>query len=362
MDIGVVKEVGACEHRVALIPQAAAELVAQGHRVFVEKGAGQDARFEDREYVEAGAQIAYQHDEVLRRGQILLGIHSPSSADLDLLEPGQVVFGFHHLIVAPKETILKMRERRITAIGYEAIEEADGTCPILSAFGNLAGQMVPYLAAQLLQREGGGRGVLLGTVAGIKPTRILILGAGTVGRTAAALLVTSGAKIILLVRDLAHLERARRELPGSVETYIADAEIVARFAADAHVIIGAVRIPGERAPYLVTRNMVSGMRPGSVIIDVAIDQGGCVETSRPTTLAQPTFKVGDVVHYCVPTLTANIPRTASKVLSRTAGPYLTHVAREGIGAAIATSEPIRKGTHIRDGVVASREIAARVGG
>ncbi|MFH1018818.1 MAG: alanine dehydrogenase [Pseudomonadota bacterium] len=361
MDIGVVKESAADEHRVALTPFGVRQFVDKGHRVFVQTGAGLDARFEDSEYAEAGAQIVYQREETLRRSGVILGVRAPSLEDVGLLEAGQVVFAFHHLIVAPKELILKMQDRKITAIGYETIEDANGHPPILGAIGELAGQMVVHIAAHLLHQENGGRGVLLGAVPGINPTRVLVLGAGTVGRTAVRNLVLTGAKVRIMDRSEECLRRAREELPAAVEKYVANAGNVARFSAESAVIIGAVRMHGLRTPYLVTRKMVSAMRPGSVIIDVAIDQGGCVETSRPTTLTQPTFTVDNVVHYCVPALTASIPRTASKVLSREAFPYVAQVAREGIEKALTESEAIRKGTYIHKGEIQVPELAARLG-
>ncbi|MBK8231586.1 MAG: alanine dehydrogenase [Candidatus Eisenbacteria bacterium] len=361
MEIGVAREIGRDEHRVALTPAAARQLVMEGHRVFVERDAGLESRFTDREYREAGAEILYAREEVIRRSGVVLGLGAPSMHDAAMLEAGQVVFGFQHLAVAPKELLYRLLERRITAIGFELIEEPDGRTPILRAMSELGGQMVVHLAAHLLEAESQGRGILLGAVPGIGPASVLVLGAGTVGRTAARILIASGAHVVLLDRDLERLRRADQELSGRAETFIADPETLAKFTRVADVVIGAVRVPGGRAPYLVSRAMVSEMRPGSVIIDVAIDQGGCVETSRPTTLAQPTFAVNEVVHYCVPNFTANIPRTASKVLSLTHLPYVAGVARTGIEAARRKSEPISRGIYLHDGGVLLPDLAARLG-
>lgn len=360
MDIGVLKEISSDEHRVALTPQAARQLVTEGHRVFVEQGAGQDGRFSDPEYRDAGAETVFSREEVLRRGRMILGVRAPSVQDASFLDQGQVLFGFLHLSAGPKELIAALLERKVTAIGYELVLETDGRAPILSAIGELAGQMVVHIAAHLLQNESGGRGILLGEASGANPAMVLVLGAGTVGRTAARFLSTLGAHVVLADCDRERLCSVDQELSGRVETFLADQKTVARFTAVTDVVIGAVRIRGARAPYLITRDMVAAMRPGSVIIDVAIDQGGCVETSRPTTLRNPTFKVNEVVHYCVPNLTANIPRTASKVLSQTHLPYVKEVANSGVDAARQRLKAVQSGIYLHDGAIQLPELVERL--
>ena len=360
MDIGVVKEIGPQEYRVALAPQGVRELVSLGHRVFVEHDAGTASRYDDRAYQEAGAEIAFGRDEVFRRGNLILTVRTPSVKDVEVLDQGQTIMGFLHLTVAPKDLLTTLRDRKATAIAYELIEEATGQVPILAAIGSLAGQMVVHIAAHLLEKESGGRGILLGGVQGLDPAKVLVLGAGTVGRTAAKLLAASGAHVIILDRDKDCLAQAVHGMTGRVEMFPADTKNVARFTAVADAVIGAVRIPGERAPYIVTRDMVSKMRPGCVIIDVAIDQGGCVETSRPTTLSNPTFVTNGVVHYCVPNLTANIPRTASKLLSQTVLPYVTEIARAGSDGAIGNVQSLRKGTVVQNGRVLVPDVAERI--
>ena len=361
MEIGVAKESGRDERRVALTPSGARRLVSEGHRVFVQQDAGLSSRFPDREYVEAGAEIHYRREEVLRRAGILLGVGAPTIDDVSQMEAGQVVFGFLHLAVAQKELIARFIERKVTAIGFETIEEKDGRGPILRAMSELGGQMVVHIGAQLLQASSGGRGILLGSVPGVGPATVVVLGAGTVGRTAARLFRASGAHVMLVDRDLERLRRAESEMRGGIESFVADPETVARLMRVADLVIGAIRVPGGKAPYLVSRQMVSEMRPGSVIIDVAIDQGGCVETSRPTTLAQPTFTVNDVVHFCVPNFTANIPRTASKVLSLVHHPYVAEVARSGFETARRQSESIARGVYVHDGKVELPDLARRLG-
>ncbi|MFH1263511.1 MAG: alanine dehydrogenase [Pseudomonadota bacterium] len=353
MDIGIVKNLGENEHRVPITPAGAESLVADGHRLFVESGTGRDCRFDDLEYRDVGAEIVYSHEEVFRRGRLILGVRTPDPADVAFMDQGQILCGFLHLTVAPRDLLRSMIDRKVTAVGYELIQDKEGRTPILGAIGELAGQMVVHIAAHLLQNESGGRGILLGGIAENEPANALVLGAGSVGKTAARFFVSSGANVTLVDCDPNTLISADRDLQAQAKTCLADPETVARLTRDADVVIGAIRIPGERAPYLVTREMVAQMRPGSVIIDVAIDQGGCVETSRPTTLKNPTFLVNDVVHYCVPNLTANIARTASKILTQTHLPYVRKIA--------ATGRVGKDGVYLENGVVRFAELAEHLG-
>lgn len=361
MNIGVPKEVRDNEHRVALTPAAALKLTGAGHRIFVETGAGKGARFEDTAYRDAGAEIVYGRDELFRRVELILAVAGLSQSDLEFIEPNQTIFAFHHMVMAPKEYVQTLVKQNATAIGYELIEDKNGLRPILSAIGELAGKMVVHQAAYLLQAEQGGRGVMLGAVGSAPPAQVLIVGAGTVGRSAARLLIETGANVLLIDSEDERLRQAEKEFSGRLKTDKADPDTVAQYTSIADVVIGAVRIPAERAPHLVTRDMVAGMRPGSVIIDVAIDQGGCVETSRPTTLAQPTFTVNDVLHFCVPNLTANLPRTASKLLSGTHLPYVEEVAKVGVEKALKNIPGLAAGIYLHNGKIELSELAEEMG-
>jgi len=349
MILGVPRETHRHEHRVGLTPSGAARLVRAGHAVVVEKDAGHDAHFRDRDYERAGAQIVYSREEAYRRAELVCRVGGVPADELDLLPPGAVVCGFHHLAVTPKPTVEKLMELETTILGYEVIESSAGRRPVLLPVSEMAGQMAVHLAASLLQNESGGRGILLGNVPGVPPPTVLILGAGTVGRTAAAQALASGAHVILMDADPVRLREAHKEVGAGVVTAVTGVERLERFTAIADVILGAVLIPGGRAPFLVTEEMVRAMKPGSAIIDIAIDQGGCVETSRPTHLGSPTFVAHGVVHYCVPNFTANIARTASRALTDAALPYLRALADRGLEACLRDVAGLARGLYLYRG-------------
>jgi len=358
MIIGVPRETHRHEHRVGLTPWAARQFVNRGHAVVVEKGAGQAARFPDREYEEAGAQIVYGTEEAYMRADLVCRVGIISSDELELIRPGSTILGFLHMAVAPRATVDRLRELKVTAIGYELIEDAAGERPILRPFSEMAGQMAVYMAAHYLQNECGGRGILLGSVPGIAPPTVLILGAGTAGRSAARRAFAIGTHVIVLDEDLRKLLTVNRQLSGHGVTQIMSPSRLAQFTAVADVVIGAVLIPGARAPYLVTEEMVMAMRAGSVIIDLSIDQGGCVETSRPTTLDDPTFVLHNVVHYCVPNMTADIARTASRALSDAVLGPVSELADKGVQGALRDNPGLAAGVYLYDGKVVNERVAA----
>ncbi|MDM7915595.1 MAG: alanine dehydrogenase [Candidatus Eisenbacteria bacterium] len=362
MDFGVPLERHRTEHRVGLIPRGARILVDLGHRVFVETGAGEASRFPDAAYREAGAEVVFRREEVYRRCEVVLGVNAPTMEEIGLTSEGQTLLAFWHLAVAPKPVVAEMNTRRLSAIGFEAIEADDGDRPVLRSMSELAGQMTIHTAAHLLQRESGGRGILLGASPGIAPATIVILGAGTVGQTAAESAVGSGAQVIVLDQDLEKLRALHQEYGGRVVTGVADRNTIAHYVQIADVLIGAVLVPSTgHAPYLVTRDMVATMRAGSVIIDLSIDQGGCVETSRPTTIDDPTFVFADVVHYCVPNMTADIPRTASKALTNAHAPFLEAIARLGLDEALRANPSLARGTYMYRGTVTHEAVASQFG-
>jgi alanine dehydrogenase len=349
MIIGVPKELHRHEHRVGLTPFAVSQITVEGHTVLVEKEAGLAAHFTDRDFEESGAQIVYGPEEPYHRSDMVCRVGRPSTQELDLLKPGGVILAFQHLAVIPRENIDRFMELESTLIGYEVIQDATGDFPVLNPFSEMAGRMAIPLASHYLQTEKGGRGILIGSVPGVPPATVLILGAGTVGRAAARSALGDGAHVLVVDDSMAQLRALSRELLGRPHTAIATEERLARYSEIADVVIGAVLVPGERAPFLLTDPMVKKMKQGSVIIDVSIDQGGCVETGRPTTLERPTFIQHGVVHYCVPNMTANVPRTASRVLTNAALPYMKALAQKGIVGALKDDPALAGGVFLYQG-------------
>jgi alanine dehydrogenase len=349
MDIGVPRDRQPEERRIALTPAGVRQLVRAGHRVWVEEGAGAGCHFADADYLDAGATVAFDADEPFRRADLLVKVGGPVGDELQRLRPGQALMGFLHLAAAPTSTIRALLDRRVTAVGYEVIEEDDGHLPILTCMSEMAGALSVHIAAHLLESREGGRGVLLGGAPGIPPATLVILGAGTVGTAAARTALGCGAQVVLLDADVGRLRRALQQFPAHVTTLVADPPNVERAVAFADALIGAVLIHGRRTPVMVTREMVSRMKPGSVILDVSIDQGGCIETSRPTTLSSPTYVQEGVIHYCVPNMTAAVARTAAHVLNNVALPYVRAIADKGVDAALRSLPALARGVYLHGG-------------
>jgi alanine dehydrogenase len=361
MLIGVPREIHRLEHRVGLTPFAVSQLTAEGHTIFVESEAGTAAHFTNRDFEEAGAQIVFGREEAYHRSELVCRVSRPSTQELDLLKPGGIIAAFQHLAVIPRESIDRFMEMEATLIGYEVIEEADGDFPVLNPFSEMAGHMAIPLASVNLQTELGGRGILIGNVPGVPPATVLILGAGTVGTAAARSALNDGAHVLVVDTEISKLRQLSRELIGRVATAICTEERLARYTEIADVVIGAVYVPGERTPYLITEEMVEKMKQGSVIIDVSVDQGGCVATTRPMTLDQPTFIQHGVVHYCVGNMTANVPRTASRVLTNAALPYVEALAQLGVEGAIQKDPALAKGVYIHEGKMVHEKLGEHFG-
>jgi alanine dehydrogenase len=361
MVIGVPKEIHRQENRVGLSPFAVSQLSGEGHTVYVENGAGVPAHFTDRDFEEAGAQIVYSPEEPYHRADLVCRVSRPSTEELELLKPGGVITGFQHLAVIPKENMDKFLELGTTLIGYEIIKDATGDFPVLNPFSEMAGQMAIPLATHYLQTTKGGRGILIGNVPGVPPATVLILGAGTVGFAAARSALGDGAHVLVVDDDMSQLRSLSRDLIGRPHTAVATKERLARYSEIADVVVGAVLVPGRRAPHLISEEMVKNMKPGSVIIDVAVDQGGCVATTRPTTLDRPTFIQDGVVHYCVPNMTANVPRTASRVLTNAALPYVKALASEGLKGALRADPALAGGVYTFEGQMVDAGIGEHFG-
>jgi alanine dehydrogenase len=349
MDIGVILERGASDRRVALTPAVARQLAGAGHKVWVETGAGEGAMFRDTEYMRAGAHIAYSPEEVIQRADLLAKIGRPSARELALCRPGMALMAFYHMAVADRALLQTLRTRSVTAIGCEIIQQETGRLPVLAAISEIAGQMTIPIAAHLLRSSSGGRGILLGGTPGVPPARVVIVGAGVVGSAAARTAVAAGARVTVFDNQPRKLRRVMEHVRG-VETCLADDDAIGEAVAAADVVVGAVLVAGMRPPHVVTGQMVDGMKPGSAIIDVSIDQGGCVETSRPTTLADPTFACKGVTHFCVPNFTADLGRSSSVAIAQAMLPYLLEIAGRGVEEAVAHCGDLARGVYTLNGV------------
>jgi len=363
--IGIPKEASANETRVGLTPFGVARLAGLGHQIYVEHEAGRDAHWADEDYAAAGASVVYQREEVYQRAELVCRVGPLRAEEVRHLGPETAVCGFQHLAVSPREVVAALAERGVTLIGYETLSDAAGRRPVQVAMSEIGAQLAVHTAAHLLEHRSGGRGVLLGSIPGVPPATVVILGAGNVGRAAARLFLANGAHVILLDTDVERLRAAVAEggfpVPGRPVTAYASERHLRRFTAIADVLVGAAVVPGGRAPYLVSEEMVRAMKPGSVVIDVAIDQGGCVATSRPTTNGSPTFTRHGVVHYCVPNMPAAVPRTASRALTLAALPHLTRLAGEGIAAALAADPGLARGVYLYRGRIVNPAAAAALG-
>ncbi len=357
MIIGVPRETHRHENRVGLTPFAVMRLLQQGHAVMVEKSAGLASHFADRNYEAAGAKIVYSSEEVYKRADLVCRVSVLSPEEIELIRPGLTICGFMHLAVAPRGFTHRLMELETTVIGYEIVRDQNGDLPVLLPFSEMCGQMAIHIAAQYLQNQTGGRGVLIGNVAGVPPPTILILGAGGVGHAAARQALASGAHVVVIDIDIAKLRAMNREFRGQIVTVLAGLDRLEKYTAIADVVIGAVLIPGARAPFLVTEDMVKGMKPGSVIIDASIDQGGCVETSRPMSIDNPVFVAHGVVHYCVPNMTANVARTASRALASTALPYVQAIVDKGLEQALAGDKGLADGVYLYKGRLVNQGLA-----
>lgn len=361
MRIGIPRESTGDEHRVGLTPFGVARLVGLGHQVYIEHDAGRDAHFSDHDYSDAGGHVVYQREEVYQRGELVVRVGRLTADEVELVAPGSTVCGFMHLAVAPRELVAALRQREVTVFGYEAVEGTDGGRPVQAALSEIAAHLAVHRAGHLLTHGAGGRGVLLGKVPGVPPATVVILGAGTVGRTASQLFLANGAHVILLDAELERLRQATASAFPQPVTALASARNLGRYTRFADVFLGAVAVPGGRSPFVVSEEMVQAMKPGSVVVDLSISQGGCVATSRPTSLADPTFVAHGVTHLCVPNLTADTPRTTSRALTLAALPFVLRLAGEGIDGALRTDGGLERGAYLYRGRIVARALAAALG-
>ena len=356
MQIGVPKEIKDNEYRVGIVPSTVRELTEKGHQVLVESGAGSGAGLLDADYRAAGAEIVPNADAVFGRAELIVKVKEPLAAERKKLRRGQVLFAYLHL--APdREQSEELMAARVTAIAYETVTSPQGTLPLLTPMSEVAGRMAPHVGARCLEKENGGRGVLLSGVPGVSAASVVILGGGVAGTNAALIAAGMGADVTVLDRNPEALRRIATQLDGRVRTLFSTPDVVELLCRRADLVIATVLVPGATAPKLISAQTVKAMKPGSVIVDVAIDQGGCAETSRPTTHSHPTYVVDDVVHYCVTNMPGAVARTSTFALSNVTTSFILDLADKGWRRALAEDPHLCNGLNVHDGHITYRAIA-----
>ena len=356
MRVGVPREVKNREYRVALTPAGVTELVRAGHTVLVEQGAGEGSSIPDGDYTATGATIVGSADDVWADADLLLKVKEPIVEEYGRLRAGQTLFTYLHL-AASKECTDALVASGTTAIAYETVQTADGALPLLAPMSEVAGRMAPQVGAHSLERAHGGRGVLLGGASGVYAAKVVVIGAGVSGMNAAAIALGRQAEVVVLDRDIDKLRAADRIYQGHLQTVASNAYEVERAVLDADLVIGAVLVPGAKAPTLVSNERVSRMKPGSVLVDIAVDQGGCFEDTRPTTHDDPTFRVHDSVFYCVANMPGAVPNTSTHALTNVTLPYVMALATEGTAAAVRSDPALARGVNVVTGQVVLPEVA-----
>lgn len=357
MLIGVPREIKDNENRVAIVPAGVETLVKAGHQVLVESGAGQGSGITDGEYQAVGAEIVATPQEVFERAEMIMKVKEPLPPEYPYFREGQVLFTYLHLAPEPELT-QALLEKKVVGIAYETVQLPDGSLPLLTPMSEVAGRMAVQIGAHFLEKPHGGSGVLLGGVPGVPPARVVIIGGGTVGMNAAKIAVGMGANVTLLDINLKRLRYLDQVFKGRVTTLISNSFNIAQAVKEADLVIGAVLIPGARTPVLVTEEMVKSMRPGSVLVDVAIDQGGSIETmDRITTHSDPIFIKHGVVHYCVPNIPAAVARTSTFALTNATLPYALEIANKGWKKAVRENPTLAMGVNVADGKITYEAVA-----
>ena len=360
MIIGVPQEVKDDEYRIALLPVGARLLIEDGHTVLVQAGAGTGSGFSDEQYLAAGARLAGSAEEIYGQADLVVKVKEPQPAEIALLRPGQTLFCYFHF-AASWDLTEGCLHSGITAVAYETLADAEGQLPLLTPMSEVAGKMSIQEGAKYLERPMMGRGILLGGVTGVAPANVLVLGGGVVGTNAARIAAGLGANVTIMDIDLDRLRYLDEILPANVTGIYSDPDAVAHYASRADLVVGAVLLPGARAPKLIPRVLLSHMKTGSVIVDVCIDQGGSAETSRPTTHHDPTYIVEGVVHYCVANMPGAVGRTSSQALGNATLPYLRQLARLGDEAFAGQSPGHRLAVNLKDGKITNEAVAEAFG-
>ncbi len=355
MRIGVPKEIKTDEYRVALTPAGARELVQRGHEILVERGAGEGSAFADAAYQTAGAMLG-STDDVWDESELVLKVKEPIEKEYGRLREGLVLFTYLH-IAADEPLTRALVDSGVAAVAYETVETDTRALPLLAPMSEIAGRLAAQAGAYFLEKPLGGRGLLLGGVPGVAPGRVVIIGGGIVGYNAAVIALGLGASVTILERSIDRMRHLEEVLLGRVSLVMSSSLQIEESVREADVVIGAVLIPGARAPKLLTREMVAGMKEGAVLADVAIDQGGCAETSRPTTHSEPVYTVSGVTHYCVANMPGAVPITSTKALTNATLPYVEAIADHGLAEAVARDHALARGVNVLDGKVTYEAVA-----
>ena len=356
MIVGIPKEIKDNEFRVAATPEGVLELARAGHEVVVERSAGIGSALTDDQFEAAGAKIVDDADAVFAAADMILKVKEPQPQEYERFRPGHMLFTYLHL-AADRGLTEFLMERRVTSVAYETVQLPDGGLPLLAPMSEIAGRMAPQEGAKYLERPYGGRGVLMGGASGVAPARVVVLGAGMAGMNAAWIAAGMEAEVIVVDRNVDKLRFVDQIQRGRIQTVMSSALGIGQLVVEADLVIGAVLIPGARAPHLVTEDMVKAMRPGAGIVDISIDQGGCVETARMTTHSDPTFVMHDVVHYCVGNMPGAVPRTSTYALTNVTTPYAIEIATHGLDDAIRQDPALALGVNVYDGQITNEGVA-----
>ena len=356
VNVGIPTEIKNEEHRVAITPAGVRELTAGGHNVLIQTGAGAGSSISDDDFRAVGADIADDGEQVFSAADMILKVKEPQPGEIEMLHPGQVLFTYLHLAAYPAEA-KGLLESGVTAIAYETVELPDGALPLLAPMSEIAGRMATQAGAHYLERPAGGRGLLIGGVAGVQPARVLILGAGNAGKNAASVAAGMGAEVIVLDLNVEKLRYLDEVYQGRIVTISSSLYAIDELVPTADLLIGAVLVAGARAPVVVSHEHVAAMRPGTVVVDISIDQGGCIATAIETTHADPIYMDGDVVHYAVGNIPGAVPNTSTYALTNATLPYTVSLA-DGLGQALATHPELIPGVNVTRGVVTNEAVAS----
>jgi alanine dehydrogenase len=356
MLVGVPKEIKDSEYRVGLVPSTVRELTTNAHHVIVQKGAGLGAGLTDADYQAAGAEMVADADQIYANAELVVKVKEPLAQERKKLRPGQVLFTYLHLAPDPQQT-KDLLASGVIAIAYETVTSPHGTLPLLTPMSEVAGRMAPHVGARCLEKENGGRGVLLGGVPGVPPADVVVLGGGVAGTHAALISAGMGATVSVIDRNPEALRRIAERLGARVRTVFSTRDAIETLCRRADLVIAAVLLPGAAAPKLITAETVKAMKPGSVIVDIAIDQGGCAETSRPTTHSAPTYMVDEVVHYCVTNMPGAVARTSTFALNNVTLPFVLALADKGYRRALGEDAYLRQGLNVFEGKITHRAVA-----
>lgn len=360
MIIGVPKEIKNHEYRVGMVPASARELIAHGHQVVVETQAGSGIGFTDQDYTDIGATILPSASDVFAQAEMIIKVKEPQAVERAMLREGQILFTYLHLAPDLPQTQDLVKSKAI-CIAYETVTDNQGGLPLLAPMSEVAGRMSIQAGAQALEKSNAGQGMLLGGVPGVEPAKVTVIGGGMVGANAAKMAVGMGADVVVLDRNVNVLRKLDDQFGNRIKAIYSTADALEKHVLEADLVIGGVLIPGAAAPKLVTKEHIKNMKPGSAIVDVAIDQGGCIETSTATTHADPTFIVDDVVHYCVANMPGAVPRTSTFALNNATLPYIIQLANKGYKQALNDNQHLLNGLNVIDGKVTVKEVAENLG-